>query len=260
MKSGSTFPIIFRMAIFFFVLYGIYQSLKPYGTNNGTQNRNSEELTPEIRWAVKLSDNDKLEKHEKWTNKNYYIVFDGSGSMLESKCSHNEKKIDVAKVAVTEFIKNVPANDNVGLLVFDNEGVNERVPLNTDNREQLIQQINQIIPGESTPLKSAITQGVAKLSQQAAKQQGYGEYHLVVVTDGEATEGQDPRSIVNGLFQQTPIILHTIGFCIGNQHSLNQQGKAIYQSADSPEQLREGLKEVLAEAESFTASSFKDSK
>jgi uncharacterized protein with von Willebrand factor type A (vWA) domain len=213
-----------------------------------------------INWSAGLDKGDKLDAHDKWTTKNYYIVFDGSGSMLESKCSAQEKKIEVAKKAVTEFIQNVPADVNLGLLVFDNAGVSERTPLGIENRDQLIKEVNQVVPGENTPLKSAIHQGVMRLSKQAARQQGYGEYHLVVVTDGEASEGQDPRSIVNGMFTQTPVILHTIGFCIGAEHSLNQVGKSVYQSADSPEQLREGLNEVLAESETFTASAFKESK
>jgi hypothetical protein len=45
--------------------------------------------------------------------------------------------------------------------------------------------------------------------------------------------------------------LHTIGFDIGEGHSLNQPGKTDYSSAQNPEQLRKSLQDVLAESEEF---------
>jgi hypothetical protein len=92
---------------------------------------------------------------------------------------------------------------------------------------------------------------------RAAAQLGYGEYHLVVVTDGEANQGEDPRAIVDVITRKSPIVVHTIGFCIGQNHSLNQPGKTVYRAADNPEDLERGLAEVLAEAPSFDAQSFK---
>ena len=85
---------------------------------------------------------------------------------------------------------------------------------------------------------------------------GYGEYHLVIVTDGEANDGEDPREAVDALLAKSPVVLHTIGFCIGETHSLNQKGRVFYQSADNPEELRKGLTDVLAEATSFNLDGF----
>lgn len=52
------------------------------------------------------------------------------------------------------------------------------------------------------------------------------------------------------------MVLHTIGFCIGEKHSLNQPGRTLYRAADNPEQLRAGLADVLAEAPSFADQKF----
>jgi hypothetical protein len=79
---------------------------------------------------------------------------------------------------------------------------------------------------------------------------------MVVVTDGEAT-GAEPRGIVDRLLAESPVVLHTIGFCIESDHSLNQAGRILYRSADSPKELAEGLTDVLAEAPAFDVSAFK---
>ena len=111
-------------------------------------------------------------------------------------------------------------------------------------------------PGGLTPLRSALTQARGKIEAQARRQLGYGEYHLVVVTDGEALPNEDPRAIVNSIIAATPIVLHTIGFCIDAKHSLNQPGRILYRQANDLDELKKGLQNVLAEAPSFTVQQF----
>jgi Mg-chelatase subunit ChlD len=188
---------------------------------------------------------------------NYYLVLDGSGSMMQSECSNDQLKMDVAEQAMENFIAQIPADANVGLAVFDANGLSERVPLAIDNRKQLKRAIEEVRADESTPLKSAITLGYQKLEAQGVSQLGYGEYHLVVVTDGQAQpDEEDPREIVDTVLRESPVVIHTVGFCIGDDHSLNQPGRTFYAAADSPEALQQGLSAVLAEAPSFDATTF----
>ena len=109
----------------------------------------------------------------------------------------------------------------------------------------------------NTHAKVAITLAYDKLMAQGASQLGYGEYHLVVVTDGHADSGQDPTPIVNKLLAESPVVLQTIGFCIGSKHALNQEGRTMYKEANNVEDLRQGLADVLAEAPQFTVTEFK---
>jgi Ca-activated chloride channel homolog len=192
-----------------------------------------------------------------WPLKNYYVVFDASGSMGENECTNGGTKLEAAKAALRQFAQSVPANANLGLEVFDAQDVAEHLPLGADNREQFDAAVDAVRAGGGTPLKSAIAQGYAALSRQGQRQLGYGEYHLVVVTDGEASGGEDPGSIVDQVLAESPVVLHTIGFCIGQDHSLNQPGRVLYQSADNPEELAKGLSDVLAEAPSFDVADFK---
>lgn len=186
---------------------------------------------------------------------NYYLVIDGSGSMDEVGCSGDRRKIEVAKEAVNIFIDSIPKDANVGLLVFDNQGIGERVALGT-NHEEVKQQIQNISANGGTPLLEAMTRAYRAITKQAQEQLGYGEYHMVVVTDGEANNGQDPSKIVDTILRKSPIILHTIGFCIGDGHSLNVPGLTDYRAANNPDELLAGLQSVLAESTEYTADKF----
>ena len=135
-----------------------------------------------------------------------------------------------------QFALNIPADANLGGLVFDERGVHSLIPIGPLDQATLRRAMGSVSAGGSTPLAQAIRDAYYALTQRAMSQLGYGEYHLVVVTDGEAT-GEDPRGVVNRLIAESPVVLHTIGFCIGDKHSLNQPGRTIYHAADSPRQL-----------------------
>ncbi|MDB4330134.1 VWA domain-containing protein [bacterium] len=181
---------------------------------------------------------------------NFYVVLDGSGSMDESTCADGSTKQVVARKALQEFSKTLPSEYNLGLLAFDSDGITERLPLGTSNRDAFIQAVNSVKADSGTPLETAITKGYEKLALQAKKQQGYGEYHLVVVTDGEPSMGEDPAKIVKTIATGTPVIMHTLGFCISANHVLNSNF-VDFKPANNPKELVKGLKEVITESLSF---------
>ena len=189
--------------------------------------------------------------------RNYYVVLDASGSMTERGCSGDLTKIDAARNALAAFAESLPADANLGLQVFDARGVREQIPLAPRNRDRFKAVLANVRAGGGTPLQGAIVQAYAKLEAQGSRQLGYGEYHLVVVTDGEASDGHDPTAAVKVILDRSPVVLHTIGFCIGTKHSLNQPGRTIYRAADDPAQLRQSLSDVLAEAPTFSVTGFK---
>lgn len=188
---------------------------------------------------------------------NYYIVFDGSGSMQKNACGGGGYKIDVAKAAVKRFIQSVPATANIGLFVFDRGGTREVAALGAA-RDDIIHKIDNVSANGSTPLAESVKAGMHALTAQAQSQLGYGEYDLVVITDGEADDETQLANAVTNVLASTPIVVHTIGFCIGDGHSLNRKGKTLYYAANSEQELSSGLQQVLAEAPEFTPSSFSD--
>lgn len=187
---------------------------------------------------------------------NYFIIFDGSGSMAANECSGRNTKARVAISAVNSFVDQIPSSANVGLLVFDRNGIDTRIKLGTQNRSELKEKVRTVNFGGGTPLHTAISQGLVELEEQASKQLGYGDYNIVIVTDGAASKSESPEDLVNSIYKNSPVAIRTIGFCLGESHSLNQPGITYYKSADNPESLREGLASVLAESDSFDVTSF----
>ena len=199
----------------------------------------------------------KVELAADLTMRNYYIILDGSGSMSDKECGGGTTKIEAAKQALAEFAKSVPASAQLGLAAFDAQGPTERVPLGRGNRDRFLQEVRSVSSNGDTPLKTAITLGIGKLEDAARRQLGYGEYNLVIVTDGAANpSSEDPGEVIDDILARSPVTIHTIGFCIGKDHSLNQPGRTIYRTADNPAELRSGLGEVLAEAETFDVAKF----
>jgi len=257
-------PLVIAVAIIV-VAYYFYESGNKGGSGtNSDQSRAEKPAEKRLdTYAMRAADNTwptinegEVVQVENLTDKNYYLVFDGSGSMSESNCSHGQSKIDVAKTAVVEFIKKIPDDANIGLVIFDNSGSYERSVLSKQSKNGAIQQVRRASSGGGTPLKTSIQHAYNSLSAQAVKQLGYGEYHLVVITDGEASKGEEPYYIVEDLLKNSPVVLHTIGFCIKGGHSLNQAGNTFYKSANNPEQLAIGLDSVLAEAPDFKVDTF----
>jgi uncharacterized protein YegL len=187
---------------------------------------------------------------------NYYIVLDGSGSMDGSNCAGESTKMKVAKVAVNQFAQQIPADANLALYAFDAVGGSQRVALAKNNRELFFNQIKVIRPSGTTPLSTALDYAYRQLQKQAATQLGYGEYHLVVVTDGIATANEVPDLIIQTILQNSPVVIHSIGFCIGEEHSLNQPGLTFYTAASNAEELQRGLQAVLAESTDFSRDNF----
>lgn len=192
---------------------------------------------------------EEIELEEDLTRRNIVLVFDASGSM-------EGRKLKTAKAAVKTYVSQVPEGTNLGLVVFDTKGVRAPVSVSLDPRKEFSKVIEDIRAGGVTPLKSAIELGYGMLIDQSKKQLQYGEYHLVVVTDGEANSGEDPQQTVTNILANSPVVIHTIGFQIGGRHSLNQPGKVRYIEADDEETLLQGLQTVLAEAEQFDVKSF----
>jgi Ca-activated chloride channel homolog len=224
-------------------------------------NTGSDAKTTSIRvWPFLTQESGPVESVEKLTTRNFLLVFDGSGSMSEKECIGKSglyaNKLDAAKKAVLEWFKSVPPDANVGLVAFHTRGWSE-LPLGQRNISAIEKVLQGVQAGGQTPLGWAFKKANDMLTVQARRQLGYGEYTIVSVTDGQATDLADLEAMVKRILSGTPIIINTIGFCIGDKHALNQKGRTIYRAADSPEALQKGLMDVLAEAEHFDVSAFR---
>jgi len=197
---------------------------------------------------------------ERLTRKNFLAVLDMSGSMRENDCSGNyPTKADAAREALIAWLESVPRQANAGLVVFSTGRVRLRVPLGVDNRRKFKKAVMATAPSGGTPLRSALALAHQELENRARYQNGYGDYRMVVITDGQHSEGENPRSVVDEILNNpaNPVQIYTIGFCISDS-ALNQPDRIIYQSANNPEELRKGLDRVLAESTDFNTELIKE--
>ena len=203
------------------------------------------------------SSNAKVEMARNPTASNYLIIFDASGSMSDRECSGAMSKIDVAKKAVKSFVGSLDESANVGLVAFGATPTGqffEQDFVNT-NKDLIGQALDRVESGGRTPLQGAMARGYRMLETQARRQGGYGQYHMVIITDGISTDG-DPGDTAIGIVSGSAIQIHAIGFCLEGAHSLDRRGYTRYSTANNPAALAAGLAGVLAETEQFDAGAF----
>lgn len=183
------------------------------------------------------------------TARNFYVVFDGSGSMEEAIPGSNQfpNKLAGAKWAVHQFVDGLPDGVNLGLYVFDQRGSREVLPLGPDNKTEFLSQIDAVVANNATPLGESIEAAVKALKVQQAKQKPYGEYRLLVVTDGHASDyiGRGVKAA-----QKNGFPLYTIGLGVVGDHELRKVSRS-YQDAKDAEQLSAALKAAGSELEDY---------
>ena len=191
-------------------------------------------------------------------DRNFYLVIDGSGSMSESACAGTfPNRIEAAKWAVSEFIRHsVPPEVNLGLYVFDKNGARERASLGKANRPLIIEEIKKIQAGGSTPLNQALKSAVDALVTQSRRQLDYGDFYVVVATDGEATDQGGPDARAGVLYaKQHAIPIISIGFCLKEDHPLSKESVS-YRDVRNPKELFSALQETQAESTYFDTTVF----
>ncbi len=183
--------------------------------------------------------------------RNFYFIFDGSGSMNERL--HGQRKIEGAKQAVRRFMEQVPDDVNIGLYVFDKSGDREVVAISQNNQQAFLAAIESIRPGGRTPLAQALEFGADQLKSQRAKQLGYGDYNLIVVTDGIAS--RIPQAAEYAVDKD--IAIYAIGLGIEDDHPLNDQRYVVsYTAASDFDQLTQALVDAVAESPVFDDTEF----
>ena len=120
-------------------------------------------------------------------------------------------------------------------------------PLGPRDDGRLLEALTPIRARGGTPLGQYIKLGADRLLEQRAEQLGYGTFRLLVVTDGEATDGQLTERYVPEVVARG-IVLDVIGVDMGQDHTLAAMAHS-YRSAADPGSLKRAIAEVLAEVD-----------
>ena len=179
---------------------------------------------------------------------NIVVILDASGSMQDKFSGDRTKsKMEAAKAALEEVLSKVPDDTHIGLLVFSGANVrNEWVyPLGPKDTQKLIAAIHLPQPSGNTPLGKYIRIGANRLLEQREKQYNYGNYRLLVVTDGEASDADKVKHYTPEILNRQ-IRIDVIGVDMKTDHMLAKVVDS-YRKADNPGELVAAVSEILAE-------------
>ena len=174
------------------------------------------------------------------------IVLDASGSMDDQ--ISGVRKIDAAKSALKEVLKQIPSTTHIGLVVFSAGNLEDDwvYPLGPRDDGKLMAAIDLPEVHGTTPLSKYIKIGADRLLQERQKQFGYGTYRLLLVTDGEETEGHGEYNQYTPDIMSRGITFDVIGVGMSGKHTLATKVHS-YRSANDPASLKKAIAEVMAE-------------
>lgn len=172
------------------------------------------------------------------------VIFDGSGSMDEIMSGSRDRRIDVAKRALKQVLKEVPDSTHVGILAFGRHG-GWIYPIGPVRIKEMNAAIDQVQPGGQTPLGEFIAKGANALLDERKQQYNYGRYRLLVLTDGDASDEalmlQVAPTVVRRQIRMDVIGVDMTG---GQKHRLASLASS-YQRGDDPKSFREALRKVV---------------
>ncbi|MEO0796100.1 MAG: vWA domain-containing protein [Verrucomicrobiota bacterium] len=179
---------------------------------------------------------------------NVVVILDGSGSM--SGMIDDKSKMQAAKNSVYQALKKLPDDTQFGLLVFSKNVNGWAYPLGPLDKTKVRKQVKRIKQGGKTPLGTFLKTGADSLLAERAKQFNYGTYRLIVITDGESTDGKLMLNYAPELVSRG-ITLNVIGVGMANDHSLKDAAHQ-YVGAKDVKSLDAAVTTFIAEVSSNT--------
>ena len=176
------------------------------------------------------------------------VVLDDSGSMGDRMRSNpGTTKMAAAKTALVQILQQLPEDAQVGVILLNGTVNNDSwvVPLGPVDQASMSATMASLQASGGTPLGAFMKSGADALLAKRDKER-YGTYRLLIVTDGEANDG-------NLVDQYLPNILarglsvDVIGVDMAENHSLATRVNT-YRSADDPASLTRAISEVFAES------------
>jgi hypothetical protein len=176
------------------------------------------------------------------------VVLDDSGSMDDRmRSGRRVKKIEAAKEALLLVLQRLPSESEIGIVLLNGRqgGSSWIWPLGPIDLPLARRMIRQVNAEGGTPLGEFLKVGADALLAQRAKHH-YGEYRLLIVTDGEATDPQLVESYLPDLLTRG-LTLDVIGVDMPSDHSLATRVDSYRRADDLPSLVR-AIREVLAES------------
>lgn len=178
---------------------------------------------------------------------NVVVLLDDSGSMDMPLRSNSRKlKIAAAKQALLTVLERVPDDAKVGVLALNGPRVNGGwiIPLGEVDKANIASGVRKIRAGGGTPLGKYMKTAADALLELRA-QERYGNYRLLIITDGEANDEDLMNQHLPDIMSRS-IEVDVIGVDMANDHSLATRVHN-YRRADNAASLTQAIEESLAE-------------
>jgi hypothetical protein len=179
------------------------------------------------------------------SQENVVIVLDNSGSMSDGM-NNGKSRMETAKSALVKVLKQFGPDTKLGVLLLNGTYSQElwAVPLEPLSPPQAIRKVESLNARGGTPLGERMKDGADALLQLREKQK-YGNYRLLIVTDGEANDARLLNAYLPDVLSRG-LIVDVIGVDMQQDHSLAKLVHS-YRRADDDAALEKALQEVFAE-------------
>jgi uncharacterized protein YegL len=193
-----------------------------------------------------------LAANQQELRKTVVIVLDDSGSMKKDMGRDRRSRMVVAKQAMQRLIETLPDDTQLGIVLLNGAKNKDGwiVPLGKLDKRQALRTVSELSADGGTPLGAVMQRAMDELLKLREKQP-YGDYRLVVVTDGEATDAPVLKANLPKLVSRG-VVLDVIGVDMQAEHSLVQRSHS-YRRANDAASFERALKEIFAES-NFDAS------
>ncbi|MEZ5810763.1 MAG: VWA domain-containing protein [Rhizobiaceae bacterium] len=180
------------------------------------------------------------------------IVLDASGSMWGQ--IDGKTKIEIARETLSEVLKTVPANTELGLMVYGHRekgscsDIELAVPPAADTAAAIAEFANSLNPKGKTPLSASVRQAAEALRYTEEKAT------VILVTDGLETCEADPCALGRELERGgVDFTAHVVGFGLSDEDGakvacLAEETGGRYLKAEDAEALGDALATTVVEA------------
>ena len=179
------------------------------------------------------------------------VLLDDSGSMKTEMRTNsgNEPRMTVAKNALTRVVGQLPEGTKFGLLLMNGARANQGwlIPLTSLDRASALARIDQVRAEGGTPLGQSMKTAMDELLALRSKVP-YGDYRLLVVTDGEATDKEVLERYLPDMVSRG-VVVDVIGVDMRSEHSLAKRTHS-YRKANDAASFEKALTEIFAESAS----------
>ncbi len=159
------------------------------------------------------------------------VAIDTSLSMMATDVAPS--RLEAAQEAATEFVTGLPDQLNVALIGF--AGTAQLLVPPTQNRESVVQAIDNLELEEATAIGDAVKLAVEVIEDQAQRtDEGLPDATVVLISDGETTVGM-PSAEAIPLAQKAGVAINTIAYGTPDGViTVDEDGDGVGQTAPVP--------------------------